>query len=58
MSKKEEFIKLFSGIDSCPRDFLIEMLDICLTEERVRSKDFNQRMYDLTNRWIERIEDE
>lgn len=63
MSKKEEFMKLIYDMTKIEHfsknmiNFLIEALEIALTEERVKSEDFLRQMMKLTNKYIEMSED-
>lgn len=59
MSKKEEFMKIIKDILECDDisknmlKFLVETLDIALTEERVKSEEFLKKMIVLTDKYIE-----
>lgn len=59
MSKKEEFMKFIKDILECDDisknmvNFLVETLDIALTEERVKSEEFLRKMIILTDKYIE-----
>lgn len=59
MSKKATFMKMFKECESknYPQEFLLEALDIALTEERANSLDFNKKMFDLTEKWLKLIEE-
>ena len=58
MSKKEEFMKFIKDILECDNisknmlKFLVETLDIALTEERVKSEEFLRKMIVLTDKYI------
>ena len=58
MSKKEEFMKFIKDILECDDisknmlNFLVETLEIALTEERVKSKEFLKKMIVLTDKYI------
>ena len=58
MNKKEEFMKFIKDILECDNisknmlNFLVETLDIALTEERVKSKEFLKKMIALTDKYI------
>lgn len=58
MSKKEEFMKFIKDILECDDisknmlNFLVETLDIALTEERVKSEEFLKKMIVLTDKYI------
>lgn len=61
MSKKAEFMKFIKeGIGINPSkemvNFLIETLEIGLTEERVKSQEFLSQMIELTDKYIENSE--
>ena len=64
MNKKEEFMKFIKDILECDDisknmlNFLVETLDIALTEERVKSKEFLRKMIVLTDRYIEKENNE
>lgn len=59
MNKKEEFMKFIKDILECDNisknmlKFLVETLDIALTEERVKSEEFLKKMIVLTDKYIE-----
>ena len=52
-------MKMFKECESknYPQEFLLEALDIALTEERANSLDFNKKMFDLTEKWLKLIEE-
>lgn len=58
MNKKEEFMKFIKDILECDDisknmlNFLVETLDIALTEERVKSEEFLRKMIVLTDKYI------
>ena len=54
MNKKDEFMKFIKDILECDNisKFLVETLDIALTEERVKSEEFLKKMIVLTDKYI------